>query len=609
MCGIGGEVCWNENAKNKQDIYEKMLETLKRRGCGQTGVYANEAAALVHSRECDKDTQNGKQPMIYQNGSQKFVMVSNGAIYNSAEIKQKLTKLGFKIMDDSDAELFLLSYVAWGTKCVNEFNGVFAFAVWEEHNKKLFAARDRIGVKPLFYAAVGNSIVFGSEIKTLLAHPKIKPVIDIDGISEIMLLGPGRTAGCGVFCGVKELENGHYMVFNKNGLKVQKYWDLTEKSHTDNFEQTAEKVRFLVNDAIARQLDTNAEVCTLLSGGLDSSIISVIVNDQLKAKGKTLHTFSLDYVDNDKHFKISRFQPNSDGEYIKFMNNHLSSINHRIVLSPQDLADSIYEGVETRDLPGMGDIDTSLLLFCREIKKTSDVVFSGECSDEIFAGYPWYYNEDLRDKKNFPWSLSTTQRLPFVNKNIIDKISPNHIEQKYEDFIKSLNISEKNKVNRRIKELYHLHFKWFMQTLVDRKDRMTAHTGLDAKVPYCDYRIAEYLYNVPWEFKFHNNYEKGLLREAMNGYLPEKILWRKKSPFPKTHNPNYQKLVSEKLKTVIENKNSPLLQIANKTELESLLNSNNETPWYGQLMTTPQTIAYFLQVNYWLEKYNIVVNI
>jgi asparagine synthase (glutamine-hydrolysing) len=322
--------------------------------------------------------------------------------------------------------------------------------------------------------------------------------------------------------------------------------------------------------------------------------------------GVALHTFSVDYEDNDRYFKAGKFQPDSDAEYIKLMNDYIGAEHHRVIINAQSLADALYAAVDARDLPGMADVDSSLLLFCAEIKKHAKVALSGECADEIFGGYPWYRDKDIRERDGFPWAQSTARRAGFLRPEWQGDAF-GYVNARYRGTLTDVSTLPENAGERRFKEMVNLNFDWFMQTLLDRKDRMSMYSGLEVRVPFCDYRIAEYLYSVPWAFKDWQGREKGLLRTAMRGTLPEKILRRKKSPYPKTHNPEYLAIVSERLNDVLNSAAAPVLQIVNKDALERLLNDDDQTPWYGQLMTTPQTIAYFLQINYWLEKYNVKI--
>ena len=608
MCGIAGEVNFSKSVIKNKDSFLKMQKVLAPRGPDQNGIYINDKAALIHSRLCVIDIENGIQPMTTKYGDFEFTLVYNGELYNTEEIRNELIQLGHKFIGHSDTEVVLKSYVQWKEECVNKFNGIFAFALWDNSQQRLFFARDRIGVKPFFYTVVNNSFIFGSEIKALLAHKYVEPVIDENSIAEIMFIGPGRTPGNGVFKNISELKPACYGIYNESGIKIYKYWTLKDRTHTDNFEQTVEKVRELVTDSITRQLVSDVPVGTFLSGGLDSSIISSIANKYFKNKNQQLKTFSVSYEDNDKHFKSSKFQPNSDTEFINKMVDYLDCEHHLITLNNADLANALFDAVDARDLPGMADVDSSLLLFCKEIKKYCTVALSGECADEIFGGYPWYRDKEIRAKNGFPWAQSTQYRKSFLKDDIKIPDADNYVYSRYKDtLINTSKINGISPLESRMKEMMKLNLDWFMQTLLDRKDRMSMFNALEVRVPFCDYRIAEYLYSIPWEYKDYNSYEKGLLRKAVEGILPEEVLWRKKSPYPKTHNPEYLKIVSNMLREVIEKSSSPVLSFIKKSELEKLLSTERQEPWYGQLMTTPQTIAYFLQINYWLEKYKIVI--
>ncbi len=606
MCGIAGEVSFSNAVIKNKDSFIKMQKVLAPRGPDQNGMYIKDNVCLIHSRLCVIDIENGIQPMTAKYGEKEYTLVYNGELYNTDEIRDKLTLLGHNFLGHSDTEVVLKSFIQWKENCVKKFNGIFAFAIWDDSEKRLFFARDRIGVKPLFYTISNNSFIFGSEIKSLLAHKYVEPEIDENSIAEIMYIGPGRTPGYGVFKGINEIKPACCGYFTKSGIKTQKYWVLKDKEHTDSFEQTVETVRFLVKDAITRQLVSDVPVGTFLSGGLDSSIISSVANSYFKENGKTLKTFSVTYEDNEKYFKQSKFQPNSDTEYIKKMCAYLNCEHHLVTLNNDDLADALLLSVDARDLPGMSDVDSSLLLFCKEIKKHCTVALSGECADEIFGGYPWYRDKNIRAINGFPWAQSTSYRKSFIKDDIKLADAEDYVFSRYKDtLINTSKINGISPLESRMKEMMKLNLDWFMQTLLDRKDRMSMYNALEVRVPFCDYRIAEYLYSVPWEFKDYKSYEKGLLRKAVEGILPEEVLWRKKSPYPKTHNPKYLKIVSKMLTEIVENSSSPMLSFIKKSELEKLLTTDKHEPWYGQLMTTPQTIAYFIQINYWLDKYKI----
>ena len=612
MCGIAGMISFQENLHEQRHILEKMQESIIHRGGDQKGIFISEHAGLVHTRLAVIDPEYGTQPMQYTDGHELYTIVYNGELYNTSEIREQLQKEGCTFATHSDTEVVLKAYAVYGEKCTDLFNGIFAFAVWEEKQQRLFLARDRIGVKPLFFYHENEMFLFGSEIKAILANPSVPREIDMNGISQLLMFAPGRTAGCGVFKGMKEIPAGHCAYYSqKDGFQMRHYWKLQAEPHTDNFEQTVEHVRYLLTDAIKRQLVSDVPIGTFLSGGLDSSLISSVASREFAKDGRKLHTFSVDYRDNDKYFQKSKFQPNSDPDYIRQMQEYLQSEHHWTIIDTPQLVSALFDAVKARDLPSMVDVDSSLLLFCKEIKQNVTVALSGECADELFGGYPWYRDPEIREAYGFPWSQSTEYRLSFAKPEIGEILRQRaDVDKEYQatlartDFLPSDTPTEK-----RMREMVRLNMDWFMQTLLDRKDRMSMFSALEVRVPFCDYRIAQYLYNVPWEFKEYRGYEKGLLREAMKDYLPDEILWRKKSPYPKTHNPNYLASVTKLLRDRLENPDAPILQIVSRQALEQLLNGNDNVQWYGQLMTRPQTIAYFVQLDYWLETYQVKISI
>lgn len=606
MCGIAGEICpaggvTGERAHAAQDA-------MKRRGPDQNGIYMSDKAVLIHTRLCVVDIENGRQPMSCMYDGNRYIIVYNGELYNTAEVRSRLLEHGCEFTGHSDTEVVLKAFAVFGSDCVNQFNGIFAFAIWDEKKRRLFFARDRIGVKPFFYTIDNGRFVFSSEIKGILAQTDRQPEIDAQGVMEIMLIGPGRTPGYGVFKGVEELKPAHCGFYDEDGLRIYRYWHLQDREHTETFEQTAEHVRYLVTDAITRQLISDVPIGTFLSGGLDSSLISSVASRVLKERGERLQTFTINYKDNEKYFQATKFQPNSDSDFVGQMVDYLGCDSHIIEIDTPALTKALFNAVDARDLPGMADVDSSLLLFCDEIKQHVTVALSGECADEIFGGYPWYRDPTVRAVNGFPWAQSTSYRAEFIRPEFTSQINPNdYVQDKYLATVRETSkLPDLSPLESRMKEMVNLNHHWFMQTLLDRKDRMSMYNGLEVRVPFCDYRIADYLYSVPWEYKDYRSYEKGLLREAMKDYLPEEILWRKKSPYPKTHNPSYLAAVSRLLEQLVWDTSAPLWQIVRRDKAASLLGAqNNPQPWYGQLMTTPQTIAYLLQVNYWLQRYNI----
>jgi len=599
MCAIAGVIGLPVDCF----IVNKMLSTMRRRGPDAQGSYFGSNCCLLHSRLTVIDPEGGAQPMHLCWQGKEYTIVYNGELYNTEELRQELIKLGHEFQSHSDTEVLLHAYAQWHEVCLERLNGIFAFAVWESSESKLFLARDRMGVKPLFFKLHEGGLLFASELKTILAYPTVRAELDETGAAEVILLGPGRTPGCGVFRGMEELESGCCARYHCGKLTVNRYWRLLDRPHTDSFEETAQKVRFLATDAIRRQMVSDVPIGTFLSGGLDSSLITSLCASAMKQQGKQLKTFSVDYVNNDLYFTPEKFQPNSDGTYIRLMQDTLGTDHHWCVLSPEELLGALEEAVAARDLPGMADVDISLLLFCRKIREHVTVALSGECADEIFGGYPWYRDPEIRDLNGFPWAQNMAQRCEMM---VTKTKGKEYILDRYRKTCEESDILPGTPLlERRMKEMMNLNLRWFMQTLLDRKDRMSMYSGLEVRVPFCDHRIAEYLYGVPWEYKDYNGKEKGLLRHAMYGVLPNEVLWRKKSPYPKTHDPAYLKLVSQRLEDLLNRKDAPLFSLVRKDMVKGILEEEPRWPWYGQLMRRPQTIAYLLQINHWLERYAV----
>jgi asparagine synthase (glutamine-hydrolysing) len=612
MCGIAGWVNFNMNLGEKREEIINMTEELTKRGPDASGIYISKNVLLGHRRLIVIDPEGGSQPMEREFNGEKYIIVYNGELYNTEEIREKLLEEGYKFLSYSDTEVLLASYIAWGEKCLDKLNGIFSFAIWNEKTQEIFLARDRMGVKPLFYTLMGSSFIFASEIKAILKNNKVKRELDIDGLGEVLFLGPSRTPGKGVLKDIYEVEPGYYLKYCRKKITKKSYWKLESKEYKEDFIDTVYNVKELVTDSIKRQLVSDVPVCCFLSGGLDSSIISSITASEYKDKGKgMLDTFSVDYEDNKKFFKESLFQPNSDNYWITKVSQHINSNHTEVIINNKELFNTLYEATIARDLPGMADVDSSLLMFCKEIKEKATVALSGECADEIFGGYPWYYRKDL-ESDSFPWLRSVEERSKLFNEKIMNKLNPkNYIKERYDNTISEIEWSGKeNNTEIQKKKMMYLNLKWFMTTLLDRKDRMSMATGLEVRVPFCDHRIVEYLWNVPWEMMYYNNREKGLLRKAVEDILPNDILWRKKSPYPKTFNPKYTLLVKKELNSIINKVNSPILDIINKKEIKNLIDTNGDSfklPWFGQLMTGPQIMAYFIQLNMWLEINNIKI--
>ena len=600
MCAIAGMI----SLPNSVDLRLHMLSTMKRRGPDGTGWFSEGQCTLLHSRLAIIDIARGKQPMQLFYEGQWYTITYNGELYNTNELRQELIGEGHRFETDSDTEVLLHAYAQWKEGCLDRLNGIFAFGIWENRKQRLFLARDPMGVKPLFYMCLQDGFLFASETKTILAYPAVKAELDENGVGQLLLLGPGRAPGSGVLRNIREVEPGHYGYFQGGKWEDRCYFKLTDGEFTDTFPETVDKVSYLVKDAIKRQMVSDVPIGTFLSGGLDSSIITA---QCAAATDGPLPTFSLDFVNNDKYFVPEKFQPTSDNAYIQLMQTHLQTDHHWTALTPEDLEQALEDATCARDLPGMADVDFSLLCFCKDIRSAVKVALSGECADEIFGGYPWYRDPQVRAVQGFPWAQNTADRARLLSTHYAEKIDPEAFVMDH--YSKTINESDilpgTDPLERRMKEMVNLNYRWFMQTLLDRKDRMSMFWGLEVRVPFCDRRIAQYLYRVPWEYKDYQGREKGLLRKAMEGLLPEQVLYRKKSPYPKTYDPSYAEAMERRLRELIIDRNAPVWDIVDRRALQAYFQEETVWPWYGQLMRKPQTAAYILQLDYWLKHYKV----
>ncbi|MBU9714740.1 asparagine synthase (glutamine-hydrolyzing) [Evansella tamaricis] len=612
MCGITGWIDFYRPLTHHTKTVETMTKPLEFRGPDATNTWIGEHVAFGHKRLIVIDPTGGRQPMVKEHQGNTFTLCYNGELYNTDDIRQELLRLGYTFESHSDTEVLLVAYIHWREQCVDKLNGIFAFAIWDGDKKQVFLARDRLGVKPLFFYKLGEGILFGSEMKAILNHPDVDAVIDDEGLCEVLGLSPSRTPGHGVYKGMEELRPAHWMRVSQTGLEIRRYWQVKSEKHEDNVEETAEKIRSLFTDTVQRQLVSDVPVCTFLSGGVDSSAITAIASNYFNEQGReTLKTFSIDYEENEKFFKESKFQPNSDAPWVEKMHKAFGTEHKNCILSNELLFDYLKDAVRSRDLPGMADIDSSLLWFCKQIKQDVTVGLSGECADEIFGGYPWFHDEKMMNQPTFPWMRSVLERESMLKSHWRDRLQlADYVQKRYQETLEEVPVLEgETGIDRKRRELFYVNMIWFMMTLLDRKDRMSMAASLEVRVPFADHRLVEYVWNIPWEIKMHGNREKGILRKALEGILPDEILYRKKSPYPKTHHPVYTELVTNGLKEILK-KDSPLFDLFDKNVLNQLAETSGTSfkePYFGQLMSGPQLIAHLIQMDTWLKEYNVKI--
>ena len=593
FCNFSGvSFDWKEQLR----ILDEMKERIKHRGEYSCKDFQSTSLLLANAFH------------IRYYGNDYYISLE-GELYNASEIRETLLKKGYKFETETDTELVLRAYIHYGVNVVNELNGVFAFVVYDREKHSLILFRDRFGVKPLFFTFHEGTLIFASELKALFAYPQVPAILDKNSLCEIFGLGPARTEGLAVFKNMFEIKHGHFAMCAGSEFRQHKYFDLVAEPHTESYEETVEHAGDLLRDALKRQIKGD-NICCFLSGGLDSSVVTSFYAENSE---KQIDTFSFDFVDNDKYFQSNGFQPELDRPWVEKMMKHSKTHHTFLFCDHEDLAKNLYESVVAKDLPGMADVDSSLLYFCQEVAKTHRIALTGECSDEIFAGYPWFHKEEMLHTNGFPWSSNLDFRKQFLKDEILEKINLDaYVNARYQNALKTVpRLEGESEEDSKQREVSYLNMKWFMSTLIDRMDRASSRCGLTARVPFCDYRLVSYLYNVPYAFKCKDGVVKSILRDCAKDLLPEELLMRKKSPYPKTYNPYYTNLLADSLRDVLDDKNAPLLQLVDKQKVLDFLAKevNVFIPWYGQLMATPQMIAYLLQINFWLAEYAIQIEL
>lgn len=546
MCGISGWIDFRRDLTGEQATVDAMCATMSCRGPDASGTWLAPHATLGHRRLAIIDLPGGTQPMTSETPDGSVVLVYSGEVYNFVELRDELRARGHRFETHSDTEVVLRGYLEWGANLAERLNGMYAFAVWDGRIEQLLLIRDRMGVKPLYFYPTDDGVLFGSEPKAILANPLAENRVTADGLRELFVFI--KSPGHAVWAGMREVEPGTVVTVDRRGLREHTYWALSALPHQDDRETTVARVRELLDDIVKRQLISDVPRCVLLSGGLDSSAITALAAGHLDRHGERVRTFAVDFVGQAENFKADAFRGTPDAPYVHDVANHVRSEHQDIVLDPQTLADPAVRraAVRARDLPsGMGDLDNSLYLLFRAIREHSTVALSGESADEVFGGYSWFHDPEAQRANTFPWlTLFLRARAGFggfLDPDLAATLNlGEHVAAEYDKAVGQIPVLEAEEpFERRMREVSYLHLTRFVRALLDRKDRMSMAVGLEVRVPFCDHRLVEYVFNAPWALKSFDGREKSLLRHATSDVLPRSVVERVKSPYPSTQDPTY----------------------------------------------------------------------
>ncbi|MGI6870903.1 asparagine synthase (glutamine-hydrolyzing) [Amycolatopsis sp. 3B14] len=605
MCGITGWVSFETDLTQRREVLDAMTGTMACRGPDDSGTWIAPHTALGHRRLAIIDLPGGRQPMSVTTPAGEVAMVYSGEAYNFTELRRELEGKGHTFRTDSDTEVVLHGYLEWGESVADHLNGMYAFAIWDARDEKLVMIRDRMGIKPFYYYPTRDGVLFGSEPKAILANPAAKRIVDADGLRELFSFT--KQPGWSLWHGMSEVEPGTIVRVDRDGVHTRTYWKLEAREHTDDQETTVARVRELMTDIVHRQLVADVPRCVLLSGGLDSSAITGLAAARLREEGEQLRTFSVDFVGQEENFKPDEMRNTPDSPFIRDVAKLVGSAHQDVVLDPAALTDpAVRRAVLTaRDIPaGLGDMDTSLYLLFKAIRAESTVALSGESADEVFGGYRWFHDETARNADTFPWLAFRTGVQDggnLLRSDVSRKLDlDGYIADQYRTALAQVeHLDGVSAEERRMREVCHLHLTRMVRALLDRKDRASMAVGLEVRVPFCDHRLVEYVYNTPWSLKTFDGREKSLLRHATKHVLPQSVVDRVKSPYPSTQDPGYAAALQQQAKEVLATPGDPVFELASREWVTDAVDQDPAT----MTSQTRHGLDRLLDLHHWFDIY------
>ncbi|WP_314173650.1 asparagine synthase (glutamine-hydrolyzing) [Streptomyces winkii] len=607
MCGIAGWVSYERDLSRERETVEAMTETMSCRGPDDSGTWIEGPAALGHRRLAVIDLPGGRQPMSAEASSDSTAaMVYSGETYNFEGLRSELRSRGHHFGTGSDTEVVLRGYLEWGEAVAERLNGMYAFAVWDERERKLVLIRDRMGIKPLYYYPTDDGVLFGSEPKAILANPLARPAVGPDGLRELFTFV--KTPGQAIWEGMREVEPGTVVTVGQGGIRTTRYWSLETRPHPDGRDETVAHVRDLLEDIVSRQLVADVPRCTLLSGGLDSSALTAMAAQQLAAQGESVRSFAVDFVGHTENFVADALRDTPDGPFVHDVAKSAATRHEDIVLGSGELADLRLRSamIRARDLPmGFGDMDTSLYLLFKAVREHSTVALSGESADEVFGGYKQFFDPAAQRADTFPWLVRLKEMAGEQGGFLTDETRKaldldSYTQDAYDDAVSGVErLAGESDFEFRMRKICYVHLTRFVRVLLDRKDRASMAVGLEVRVPFCDHRLVEYVYNAPWSLKSFDGREKSLLREATADVLPRSVYDRVKSPYPSTQDPGYVTAVQKSAAEVLAAPSHPVFDLVSRDWLRRAV----ETDAAGISPARRHGLEHALDIALWIDMY------
>ncbi|GAA4186487.1 asparagine synthase (glutamine-hydrolyzing) [Streptosporangium oxazolinicum] len=606
MCGIAGWVSFDRDLTRHRADLDAMTATMACRGPDAEGTWLDRHAGLGHRRLAVIDIEGGGQPMSVRTDDGEVTITYSGETYNFDELRSELLRRGHRFRTRSDTEVVLHGYLEWDEAVAERLNGMYAFAVWDARADKLVMIRDRMGIKPLYYSGTADGVLFGSEPKAILANPLADRAVDLDGLRAVFSFT--QPPGGAVWCGMREVAPGGVVVVDRAGLRERRYWTLRTRAHTDDRQTSVDTVRSLLEDIVRRQLVADVPRCTLLSGGLDSSVTTALAAAQLAEHGERVRSFAVDFVGQAENFVGDHLRGTPDAPYAREVAEHVGSRHQNIMLKHSELADPAMRRtvITARDSPfSLGEMDASLYLLFKAIREHSTVALSGESSDEVFGGYSWFHQPETQAADTFPWTAvfvtgARAQVSDRFNAELTAALDlPGYIRDQYAGAVAEVERADgETDHERRMRVISYLHLTRFVRMLLERKDRISMAVGLEVRVPFCDHRLVEYVYNTPWSLKAFDGREKSLLRAASADLLPQSVLYRVKAPYPATRDPLYTSALLQQAKELLTT-DDPVFELVDRGWLDDVARQDPATmPIYVR-----NGIERVLDLSTWLDIY------
>ncbi|MFE5868471.1 asparagine synthase (glutamine-hydrolyzing) [Streptomyces roseifaciens] len=605
-----GWIDFRRDLSDQGDVLNSMTEALRHRGPDTRDVWLSAQAGIGHRGLATSGPPDDVRPARAETDRGVVYVAHAGEVFNGDELRRAVEAAGGRLRNRSTAEVLLRAFLLWGPEFVEKVDGTFGLAVWDGRDRRLHLARDRMGIKPLYYYAYPGGVLFASEPKGVIANPRFEARLELSALPIVLqprLSLPGETP----FKDLYEVPPAHVVTFTESGTSHRRYWELVSRPHHDTFDVTARRVAELLDDAVRRQLVTDVPLGAMLSGGVDSTSVAALALRALREENpdRELDSYCVRFESDPAHFVATELRPDVDAPYAAAAAEFIGTRHTTLTATLQDVLDVIPATRRARDLPGWGQFDASMYLIFQQIRRGSTVALTGEAADEIFGGYPYFFKPEVVGRDGFPWLGDGPKLSRFLNPELLAADDAAEDERaRYSELLSRVpRLPGESAEEARMREVFFLGLSGPLSVILDRKERMSMAHGLDVRVPFCDHRLVEYVWNVPWALKSQGGV-KGLLKAAMADALPPSTVNRKKSAYPHVQNPVYDQALIREAAWIVGDKESPLTGMFDGEGLNGLIERIRANAVRGELPGGSNQAALLIQLvemRNWMDEYQV----